>query len=193
MTWAALAALATLGPRCDCGKKGGKGGGVDDAAASASAASAAAAAARTPQMEALWTAAKDGDPDELARLADAEGGIGLVERAGMPAYRLTALRAMGYADGFVMMPVLGDAARHAPAPEATAAAESAARVAARKRAQTDPEDAEELFAGCADLLAAAKDTSRPRPVRIDVIRALRMLVDYGCVHAGDIPTDLDVK
>ena len=61
------------------------------------------------------------------------------------------------------------------------------------RRPVDPEDAEELKAGCAALLVAAKDLARPRPVRLSAIRALRMLVEDHGVSPADIPTDLDAK
>ena len=148
---------------------------------------------RTPETERLWAEAKDGDENELSRLANVEGAAGLAERAADPAYRRTALRAMAYAEGFAQLPTLGDAAAKGAPDEAQIAAESAAILAARVRRPVDPEDAEELKIGCTALLAAAKDVGRPRPVRLAAIRALRMLVDDHGVAAADIPTDLDAK
>lgn len=148
---------------------------------------------RTPEGERLWTEAQEGDENELSRLAHVEGAAGLVERAPDPAYRSTALRAMAYADGFAQLPTLGDAAAKGAPDEAALAASSAAILAARVRRPVDPEDAEELKAGCAALLVAAKDLARPRPVRLSAIRALRMLVEDHGVSPADIPTDLDAK
>ncbi|HEX4513980.1 MAG TPA: hypothetical protein VH054_10600, partial [Polyangiaceae bacterium] len=75
-----------------------------------------------------------------------------------------------------------------------AAALSADAIAARKREQVDPEDDDELAAGCASLLAAAKNTQRARPIRVGAVRALRMLADRpACVKPSDIPTDVDAK
>jgi len=148
--------------------------------------------ARAPEIEELWARAKDGEDDELARLAAAEGEHGLEERATSGAHRLTALRAMAFSPGFSSLPVLGAAAKSGTADEARAAVDSADAIAARKRAQVDPEDHDELMSGCAALLEAAKDASRPRPVRVGAVRALRMLADYGCVAQDAIPKDVDV-
>ena len=150
--------------------------------------------ARAAEMEELWTRAKDGDDDELARLAAREGEHGLEERAAMPEHRGTALRAMAFSPGFSALPTLGAAAEKGTDGEARAAVASADAIAARKRAQVDPEDADELASGCASLLAAAKDTKRSRDVRVGAVRALRMLVDRPrCVAASQIPTDVDAK
>ena len=45
---------------------------------------------------------------------------------------------------------------------------------------TDPEDADELHAGCAQLAAMADANSRPGDRRLLAVRALRMLADRGC-------------
>ncbi|CAN5328188.1 hypothetical protein BH09MYX1_BH09MYX1_44560 [soil metagenome] len=150
-------------------------------------------ALRTAEDERLWVEAKDGDEDELRRLAAREGASGLGERSTDPALRMTALRAMAFAEGFAQLPALGAAAATAPEAEATIAADSAVTLAARPRAQVDPEDAEELHDGCGALLGAAKDMTRPKLVRTSAVRALRMLADQGYVNAADIPTDLDAK
>lgn len=150
--------------------------------------------ARSAQMEELWTRAKDGDDDELARLASREGIRGLEERATSPQFRVTALRAMAFAPGFSAMPTLGAAAESGTDDEARAAVESADAIAARKRAQVDPEDDEELASGCAGLLTAAKNAARARPIRVGAVRALRMLADRPkCVRPADIPNDVDAK
>jgi hypothetical protein len=151
---------------------------------------------RSADLEELWTRAEDGDDDELSRLAAREGEHGLEERAVMPQHRVTALRAMAFAEGFSALPTLGAAAEHGTSAEARAAVDSADAIAARKRAQSDVEDAAELSTGCAGLLAAARNGARERPVRVGAVRALRMLADaYGahCVKAVDIPTDVDAR
>jgi hypothetical protein len=183
-----LFATTTACNTCGSGAAGGDGG-----VAGQDAAEPVVHVERTPETERLWAEAKEGDENELSRLAHVEGATGLVERAAEPAFRRTALRAMAYADGFAQLPTLGDAAAKGAPDEAGEAAESAAILAARVRRQVDPEDAEELKLGCAALLAAAKDPARPRPVRLSAIRALRMLVEYRGVAAADIPTDLDPK
>jgi hypothetical protein len=186
----ALVLLAALLSGCTCGKSdasaGGEGGIAD-------AFSAEVSIERPADVEQVWTDAKDGDEAELARLADREGPMGLVERSVDARYRLTALRAMGYTDGYVALPVLGNAAKSGPVEEATAATDSATALAAQKRRQVDPEDALELREGCDRLLESAKDPARPRPVRVGAVRALRMLTDSGCIKASDIPADVDVK
>lgn len=150
--------------------------------------------ARPADVEELWKQAADAGDDELERLALAEGTAGLEERASSPDYRMTALRAMAFTAGFSAFPTLGSAAAHGSEPEALAAVDSADAIAARKRAQVDPEDDDELAAGCASLLAAAKDTARPRLVRVGAVRALRMLSDRPvCTRPDAIPTDVDVK
>ena len=150
--------------------------------------------ARPADLEEMWTRASDAGDDELERLALAEGTAGLEERATSPAYRLTALRAMAFTPGFSAFPTLGSAAAHGSEAEALAAVDAADAIAARKREQVDPEDDDELAAGCASLLAAAKDAARPRPVRIGAVRALRMLSDRpACTKPDAIPTDVDVK
>jgi hypothetical protein len=145
---------------------------------------------------AQWTAAgaKDVDPEELARLADLVGCEGLRERGVEAAERrMTALRAMQYCRDFSELPWLADVATTGSDEEARAALDAAVELAARPRRATDPEDADELHVGCGTLLALAKGAERPKERRVLAIRALRMLVDRGCVKKADIPTELDAK
>jgi hypothetical protein len=186
-------AVLLLASTAACNTCGGSAAGGDGGVLAQDASEPVVHLERSPEAERLWAEAKDGDENELSRLAHVEGAAGLVERAPDPAYRRTALRAMAYADGFAQLPTLGDAAAKGPPDEAQVAAESAAILAARVRRQVDPEDADELKTGCAALLVAAKDLGRPRPVRLSAIRALRMLVEHQGVAAADIPTDLDPK
>ena len=180
---------SALFARCKCG-----GDGPVDGAAAWLDASPDANVARSAQLEELWTRAKDGDDDELARLAQKEGVHGLEERAASPQYRVTALRAMAFTPGFSSFATLGGAAEKGTDDEAKAAIDSADAVAARKREQVDPEDDDELAAGCTSLLAAAKNTQRARPIRVGAVRALRMLVDRPrCPRPSDIPNDVDAK
>jgi hypothetical protein len=184
-----ISVLALLA-RCKCGASG-----VDaDAAPPWIEAGADANVARAADVEELWTRAKDGDDDELARLAAIEGERGLEERAAMPAHRVTALRAMAFSPGFSALPVLGSAAQRGTDDEARAAVQSADAIAARKRAQVDHEDDDELAKGCGALLAAANDKARAREIRVGAVRALRMLADGPhCVDRTQIPTDVDAK
>ena len=180
---------SALFARCKCGADGAVDGAAPwlDAAADAN-------VARSAQLEELWTRAKDGDDDEVARLAQKEGAHGLEERAASPQYRVTALRAMAFTPGFSSFATIGGAAEKGTDEEAKAAVESADAIAARKREQVDPEDDDELAVGCASLLAAAKNTQRARPIRIGAVRALRMLVDRPkCSRPSEIPTDVDAK
>ncbi len=143
----------------------------------------------------LWTAAggKDADPEDLARLADLVGCTGLRERADDATRRMTALRAMQYCGDFSELPWLAEVATTGKDDEARAALDAAVELAARPRRATDPEDADELHAGCGALLELAKGAERPKERRVGAIRALRMLVDRGCVKKADIPTELDAK
>ena len=82
-----LIILALLA-RCKCGS-----GGAADASSWIDA-EADVFVARSPELEDLWMrAADESDEVELERLADREGERGLEERAAMPRYRVTALRA----------------------------------------------------------------------------------------------------
>lgn len=175
---AALLALV-LGARLACARKPAVPDSQADGAAN-EAVPGAAATARPPEVERAWDEAMLGQADELARLAGVEGPAGLAERAGDPARRLVALRAMGYTNTFDGLPLLGDAAAHDPEPFALAAVESAAMLAARRRRPTDPEDALELHDGCAKLGVAAADGTRPAEVRAGAARARWMLVEWGC-------------
>jgi hypothetical protein len=184
-----------------CGRSAPSGSGASTSASTTTATSSSAAPASSALAPLdgmaldLWARAKDGEADDLARLANREGGGGLVTRASAePAWRLTALRAMAYAEEpgvFAEFPWLTRAAKGADEAEANAALESVIDIAARPRRAVDPEDAAELREGCNTLLALAKDAQSPRARRISSIRALRMLVDRGCVKDADIPTDLD--
>jgi len=136
-----------------------------------------------------------------ARLADREGGGGLAGRGSAdPAARMTALRAMAFASDpqvFEGLPFLADVARGSNDDEANAALDSALDLAAHPRRAVDPEDAAELRQGCDGLLALAVDreagAKNPKMLarRVKAIRALRMLVDRGCVDPAAIPPDAD--
>jgi hypothetical protein len=144
------------------------------------------------QMAELWKLAKDGEGDDLMRLARREGSTGLVEKGQADAsLRLTALKALAYAPDFVALPWLAEVATSGSKEEAQAALDSCFDLAAQPRRQRDPEDALELKEGCAKLLELAK--KGPTERRVSAIRALRMLADRGCVKKEEIPSDLDAK
>jgi hypothetical protein len=143
---------------------------------------------------AQWAAAKEGDAEELARLADLVGCEGLRERGEAAAeLRPTAIRAMQYCRDFSELPWLAQIGATGGDEDARAALETVVELAARPRRATDPEDADELHVGCGALLDLAKASDRPRARRVLAIRALRMLSDRGCVKRADIPTDLDAR
>jgi hypothetical protein len=142
---------------------------------------------------AQWAAARDGDPEESMRLVDLVGCAGLYDRAASAELRPTALLAAQYCPDFSELPWLAQVGTEGSDVDARAALGSAVELAARPRRSVDPEDADELHAGCAGLLSIARATERPRERRVLAIRALRMLVEYGCVAKSDIPTDLDAR
>jgi hypothetical protein len=142
---------------------------------------------------AQWGAAVQGSPEEQMRLVDLVGCAGLRERASARDLRATAISAMQYCPDFTELPWLAELAADKSDTEARAALEAIDELAARRRHATDPEDADELRAGCSALLALAKSTARPRERRVLAVRALRMLSERGCVRREDIPKDVDVK
>jgi hypothetical protein len=145
------------------------------------------------RLEELWARAKDGEADDLARLADHEGSMALEEQGTDPSRRLTALRAAGFAGDLAALPWLAEVGTSGTDEEATAALASAAELAAQPRRSVDPEDALELRAGCDKLLALARGIERPKARRVGAIRVLRMLQDRGCAKPEEIPTDLDAR
>ena len=152
-----------------------------------------AGAAMDPLEASAWALAKDGDDEDRMRLADRVGCSGLRERVDDPGLRMTAIRAMAYCSDFGELPWLAEVAATGGDEEAGAALEAILEEAASPRRATDPEDAEELGAGCGTLLSLARAPDRPRSRRAKAVSALRMLVDRGCVKAGDIPKDVDAK
>jgi len=143
---------------------------------------------------AQWAAAKEGEPEELMRLADLVTCTGLHERSvQQPELRETALAAAKFCRDFSELPWLAQVGSEGGDVDARAALDAIVDLAARPRRSVDPEDADELHTGCATLLTLARTTDRPRDRRVLAIRALRMLADYGCVKRPDVPTDLDAK
>ncbi len=181
----------------------GKGKSPDAAVPSASSAAPAMAADRgldagddggtaiDPREAAQWAVAREGEPEELMRLSDLVGCEGLAEGAAQPDLRPTALLAMQYCRDFSELPLLAQVGTDGNDADARSALGSAVALAARPRRSVDPEDADELHAGCGTLLSLARAVDRPRDRRVLAIRALRMLSEYGCVKRADIPADLD--
>jgi hypothetical protein len=143
----------------------------------------------------LWRRALEGDPSDLARLADREGAGGLLE--GLEeggAIGLTALAALPWTDDAdAAYQRLGEIVRQID-PTATGPVIAAILdMAARPRRQTEPLDAPGLRS-CADaLLALAERKSLAKNVRAPAISALRLLAERGAVSAAAIPSDLDPK
>jgi hypothetical protein len=146
-----------------------------------------------PREAVQWAAARDGEPEELMRLADLAGCEGLAGGAAQPDLRPTALLAMQYCRDFTELPLLAQVGTEGSDGDARSALASAVALAARPRRSVDPEDADELHGGCTTLLALARDPARPRDRRVLAIRALRMLSEYGCVKRAEIPADLDAR
>jgi hypothetical protein len=153
----------------------------------------ATATPRDPLVEDLWQQAADGELADLARLHDREGDTGLIERAAVPAYRMTALAALACGDDFEALPFLADVAASGTDAEADVALASAQSLAAVPRRARDPEDALELRQGCERLLGLARKVDAPRSRRAKAISALRMLESTGCLRGEAPPIDLDAK
>jgi|HubBroStandDraft_2_1064218.scaffolds.fasta_scaffold387419_2 hypothetical protein len=133
------------------------------------------------------------DDADLARLFDRVGESGLMERAGLPAYRTTVLAALACAEDFTPLPFLADVASVGTDSEAAVALASAASLAALPEGSRDPEDALELREGCDRLVALASRSDAPRARRARAVSVLRMLAGTGCLKREAIPLDLDPK
>jgi hypothetical protein len=146
-----------------------------------------------PMEAEAWARAQNGAEEDRMRLASLVGCASLRERGELAAQRSTAIRAMSYCDDFSELPWLASIAAAGRDDEAAQALDSIVDQAARPRRPTDPEDGQELWAGCQALLELSRSSRQPRPRRVMAVRALRMLSDRGCVKRGDIPSDLDAK
>jgi hypothetical protein len=165
-----------------------------EAAVIAEAPAADAAVVIDESEQAAWNEAADGgDPAELLRIARRLSCEDLRARASLAGLRLLAVRAMAYCPDFTELPWLAETATTGPDDVAGEALDSILEQAARPRRAVDPEDAEELRAGCTALLALARAQDRPRIRRIRAVAALRMLSERGCVSRADIPSDVDAK
>jgi hypothetical protein len=143
----------------------------------------------------LWRRALDGDPVDLARLADREGTGGLLEglEEGGP-IALAALAALPLADDRdAAFQRLGEIVRQLDARAVGPVVQAIAEIASRPRRQTEPLDPPGMRS-CGDaLLTLAEQKSVAKPVRARAISALRLLAERGAVNAEKIPTDLDLK
>jgi hypothetical protein len=138
---------------------------------------------------AMWSAAREGQVEDLATLATHEGAAGLVEAAAEPELHVTALRAMGYARGWAQLPYLAQTALGTDDDEARIALVASAELGARPRRSEDVEDEAELREGCEKLGGLARDVTRARDRRVLALRALRMIP----CPKQDLPTDLDAR
>jgi len=145
------------------------------------------------EVDLVWARARDGEVEDLSRLAQREGSAGLAEAASQPERRLTAIRAMAYVEGAEALPWLANAATSGNEAEASAALESVAVIAARPRRAVDPEDAVELREGCDKRFETCVDRFANAANFRGEPHLLRMLAERGCVDRNAIPTDLDAK
>jgi hypothetical protein len=143
----------------------------------------------------LWRRAGDGDPIDLARLADREGAGGLLE--GLEeggAIGRTALEALPLADDAdAAFQRLGEILRQIDPGESAPIVRTITGIALRRRRQTEPLDPPGLRSCALALLDLAQKTSLPKTVRGPAISALRLLSERNAVDAGMIPTDLDAR
>jgi hypothetical protein len=143
----------------------------------------------------LWRRAGDGDPIDLARLADREGAGGLLEglEEGGTVGR-TALEALPFADDAdAAYQRLGEILRQIDPGESGPIVRTITGIALRPRRQTEPLDPPGLRSCALALLDLAQKTSLPKTVRAPAISAVRLLSERAAVDAGMIPTDLDAK
>lgn len=145
--------------------------------------------------EALWRRAVEGDPIDLARLADREGAGGLLEglEEGGP-IGLAALAALPFADDAdAAYQRLGEIVQQLDPAATGPVLQAIVDIAARPRRQTEPIDPAGLRSCGEALLSLAKRKSLAKNVRAPAISALRRLAERGAVTAAAIPTDLDPK
>lgn len=143
----------------------------------------------------LWRRALEGDPIDLARLADREGAGGLLEglEEGGP-IGLAALAALPWAeDADAAYQRLGEIVRQLDPPATGPVIQAIVGMAARRRRQSEPIDPPGLRSCAEALLALVERKSLAKSVRAPAISALRLLVERGAVNAAAIPTDLDPK
>lgn len=157
------------------------------------AADAGEAGAPDPALSELWLRASEGAEEDLMRLARTLGPEGLIDGATSKEARGLAIHAMPFTDGFAGLPWLADLTGSEDVTLGREAAEAAVALASRGRDQNDPEDAEEMRAGCIKLIAVAKESKHDKLVRIRAVRTLRLLADRGCAKTDEIPTELDLS
>ncbi|MFO0762055.1 MAG: thiamine biosynthesis protein [Byssovorax sp.] len=164
--------------------------------ASASAAPSAALPRPSPRdTDPRWLRAREADPAEKARLADAEGATGLlegVEDGGDNA--LTALSALPFAgDGELALRRLGELGLRPGALPRRAVLSAILGVSGQPRRQREALDPEGAIACGKAVIALAQRADLPREERALAVSAARALAELGYVDAAAIPGDLDPK
>lgn len=141
----------------------------------------------------LWkraTPAADADPLDLARLADAEGAVGLLEgleEGGATAE--TALAALPFADDAELaLRRLSEIMRLSEGPLVAKVVDAAIGIASRPRTQTEPLDPEGARL-CGEAAVALAASAPEAQLRADALSLARLLVERGAVPASKVPAD----
>lgn len=141
----------------------------------------------------LWQRASQGDPLDLARLADRQGASGLLEglqEGGVVG--LTALLALPHADDAdVAYRRLGEIIRQLGPDKAAPVIEAALGMMRRPRRQAEILDAPGMKYCAEALLEVANQKRAPTEARANAISALRALAHDGLFDPAAIPSDLD--
>ncbi|GAC1372102.1 MAG: hypothetical protein NVSMB47_20230 [Polyangiales bacterium] len=157
--------------------------------ASASASVDGALTLENASAERLWVEARDADPLELARLADALGADGLAAIAGDPAKdagdRASAVRALAYVDD--PTPALETLARLAGSGGTLGdeALETLLDVAPRRAPIEEAEPT--AWRSCAQGLLVVAPTVRDAARRRLLVRTLDALADRGAIDPASVP------
>jgi hypothetical protein len=190
------AAAGVLGAGCSPGPRGGEAVPPASASSSAPPGSPPLASARPPSPRAtdpLWIRARDEDPLERARLAEAVGAAGLLlgfSDGGETAE--TALLAMPFADDAeIALRRLGEAALVADAASLPGLLEAIHGIAGRPARAREPLDPEGARACGEAMVSLAGRASLPRETRALAVSAARALAERGYVDRARIPAELD--
>ncbi|WP_437747673.1 thiamine biosynthesis protein [Sorangium sp. So ce302] len=190
LAFVALVLLAPLGCRRE------QGSAPRPAASPASAAASPSLAPRPPSprlTDPRWRLAAGDDPLDCARLAEAEGGSGLLaalDDGGDIA--LTALRALPYADDAdLALGPLAERARAASGPSLPPLLEALLGIAGRPPRPREPLDPDGARGAAAALVELAGRRDLPSDQRALAISAARALAERGLVDPLRIPADLD--
>jgi hypothetical protein len=153
-------------------------------------------AAPSPRLtDPLWLRARDADPAERIRLANAVGAGGLVEGVDDGGeVAATALGALPYAeDGELALGRLGELARAGTGAPRRALLEAILGIAGQPRRQREALDPEGVKRCAEALLVMAAQASLPRAERSLAVSAARALAEKGYLDPTRIPGDLDPK